>query len=131
MLFIKAERDLFIDIEWRRNKLNRLEGKYILLTGASQGLGRALALDFAREGVKGLGLVARRAAQLGEVSRLAEGIASRSEILPISADIQRPEEIERVVSTVFDKFNGRLDVLVNNASTIGPAPMPLLIDYPL
>ncbi|MGI0090359.1 MAG: SDR family NAD(P)-dependent oxidoreductase [Nitrososphaerales archaeon] len=112
--------------------MRRLEGRYVLLTGASRGLGRALALDFAREGAKGLALVARHSAELEEVAALAKSVgAPRSEILPMAADIQRPEEIERIVATTFDRFDGRLDVLVNNASTIGPTPMPFLIDYPL
>lgn len=111
--------------------MKKLEGKHILLTGASRGLGRALALDFAREGAKGLALVARNQSKLDEVEKLARQIAPRSSILPITADIQRPEEIERVIGVTYDNFDGRLDVLVNNASTLGPTPMPMLIDYPL
>lgn len=112
-------------------KTKRLEGKYILLTGASRGLGRALALDFARAGAKGLVLVARTPDELSNVAKLARRIGNRSTVLPLTADIQSPEEIERIVATTFDRFEGHLDVLVNNASTIGPTPMPLLVDYPL
>ena len=39
--------------------MSRLQGKYILITGASQGLGRQLALDYAREGAAGIAIVAR------------------------------------------------------------------------
>ena len=100
-----------------------------MLTGASRGLGRALALEFAREGAKGLALVARNHSKLEEVEKLARRTASRSVILPIAGDIQRSEEIERVIGVTYDNFDGRLDVLVNNASTLGPTPMPMLVDY--
>ena len=46
--------------------MNRLAGKYALITGASRGLGRQLAIDFAREGAAGLALVARDAGALHE-----------------------------------------------------------------
>ena len=47
--------------------MNRLKGKHALITGASQGLGRQLAIDFAREGAAAIAIVARRAEALGEV----------------------------------------------------------------
>jgi NAD(P)-dependent dehydrogenase (short-subunit alcohol dehydrogenase family) len=111
--------------------MNRLQGNNILITGASQGLGRQLAIDFAREGAAGLAIVARRADQLNEVRERIREAAPQTQILTIVADLSRQEEIERMVATTLDKFNGRLDVLVNNASTIGPSPMPFLLDYPL
>ena len=140
----------------------RLQGKYILITGASQGLGRQLALDYAKEGAAGIAIVARDETKLfevrdriqttnpnnvvlavaadltrpGEVERVMEQVrtqltASQTKILTITADLSKPEDIERVVATTLNEFNGRLDVLVNNASTIGASPMPYLIDYPL
>ena len=111
--------------------MKRLEGKYVLITGASQGLGRQLALDFAREGAAGISLVARGREALDEARKLVRTAAPEARVLAISADIGRQAEIERVVATTLDEFGGRLDVLVNNASTIGPVPMPYLLDYPL
>jgi NAD(P)-dependent dehydrogenase (short-subunit alcohol dehydrogenase family) len=111
--------------------MNRLKGKYILITGASQGLGRQLAIDFAREGAAGVAIVARRADALERVRDAVRGAAPEVRALVINADLSREEEIERVVATTLNEFDGRLDVLVNNASTIGPTPLPYLLDYPL
>jgi NAD(P)-dependent dehydrogenase (short-subunit alcohol dehydrogenase family) len=111
--------------------MNRLQGKHILITGASQGLGRQMAIDFAREGAKSIAIVARRREALEEVKARVGEVAPQAHVLIIAADLSRQEEIERTVATTLDAFDGRLDVLVNNASAIGPTPLPYLLDYPL
>ena len=109
----------------------RLNGKNILVTGASQGLGRQLALTFAREGATGLSLIARHLAPLQKVRDEVGEISKRTNVLAVEADVGKISDIERLVATTLDAFGGRLDVVVNNASTIGSAPMPFLLDYPL
>src|SRR5262249_36529636 len=52
-------------------------------------------------------------------------------VVLIAADVGREEDVERAVATALHEFGGRLDVLVNNASALGPSPMPYLLDYPL
>jgi NAD(P)-dependent dehydrogenase (short-subunit alcohol dehydrogenase family) len=111
--------------------MNRLQGKHILITGASQGLGRELALAYAREGASGLALVARNNDALAEVRARIHELAPEARVLCINADLTRQAQIERVVATTLGEFGGRLDVLVNNASALGPTPMPFLLDYPL
>lgn len=111
--------------------MKRLEGKYVLITGASQGLGRQLAIDYAREGAKGISITARGADALQEVRERILEVAPDAQVVVITADLSRQAEIERVVATTLSEFAGRLDVLVNNASSIGPVPMPYLLDYPL
>lgn len=111
--------------------MNRLQGKNILITGASQGLGRQLAIEFAREGAAALSIVARRADKLKEVRERVREVAPATRVLVIEADLQHQEEIERLIATTLSEFGGRLDVLVNNASAIGPTPLPYLLDYPL
>ena len=111
--------------------MKRLEGKNILITGASQGLGRELALVFAKEGAAGLALAARHIKLLEQVRDEIGASAPGCKVLAIEADVSKPKDIERLIATTLDAFNGRLDVLVNNASTIGPSPMPYLLDYPL
>jgi len=111
--------------------MGKLEGKDILITGASQGLGREMALRFAREGAVALSLVARHADKLNAVRDDVLKIAPKIDIVAIEADVSKPRDIERIVATTLAQFKGRLDVLVNNASTIGPSPMPFLLDYPV
>jgi len=111
--------------------MSKLAGKNILITGASQGLGREMALRFAREGAAGLLLVARHADQLNKVRDEIRKIAPKIDIVVIAADVSKPRDIERMVATTLAQFKGHLDVLVNNASTIGPSPMPNLLDYPV
>src|SRR6266540_3097275 len=111
--------------------MGRLNGKQILITGASRGLGRQLALDFAREGAAGLALVARSPDALREVRDRVREVAPQAQLVMIVADLAREADVERVAATTLGAFGGRLDVLVNNASALGPAPMPYLLDYPL
>lgn len=111
--------------------MNRLQGKYVLITGASQGLGRQLAIAFASEAAGGIAIVARGVEALNEVRERLDEVAPNTQVLVVSADLTRQEDIERVVATTLNEFNGHLDVLVNNASAIGPSPMPFLLDYPL
>lgn len=111
--------------------MKRLEGKFVLITGASQGLGRQLAIDYAREGAAGIAIVARNAAALNEVRERVREVAPEARVLVVGADLARQEEIERVIATTLTEFGGQLDVLVNNASIIGPTPLPFLLDYPL
>ena len=117
--------------------MGKLAGKNILITGASQGLGRAMARRFAKEGAAGLSIVARHADQLNkvrdEIAKIdppSPGSAATS-IVAIEADVSSARDIERIVAATLAQFKGRLDVLVNNASTIGPSPMPNLLDYPV
>lgn len=111
--------------------MKRLEGKRVLITGASQGLGRQLSVDFAREGAAQIALVARRREALEGVRDRIREVAPEARVLVIDADLARQEEVERVVAVTLHEFEGRLDVLVNNASILGPTPMPYLLDYPV
>ena len=111
--------------------MNRLFGKYALITGGSQGLGRQLAIYFPKEGAGGIWIIARRQVFLDEVRNTLIEINPNVKVITIAADLSRQEDIERVVAITLHEFDGRLDILVNNASTIGPSPMPYLLDYPL
>jgi NAD(P)-dependent dehydrogenase (short-subunit alcohol dehydrogenase family) len=111
--------------------MRRAEGKHIVITGASKGLGRQLALDFAREGAAGIALVARHADLLYKVREEIRAVSPRAKVLALPADLRHSKAVERVAAALLSEFQGRLDVLVNNASALGPSPMPYLLDYPL
>ena len=96
----------------------------MLITGASRGLGRALARAAAHEGAS-LALCARGAADLGAVA--AECRALGADVLAVTADIAEPRDVERLAATALDRF-GVVDIVVNNASTLGPTPLPFLSD---
>src|SRR2546428_10005336 len=106
--------------------MSALRGRVALVTGASRGLGRAVALAFAREGAL-LTICARGAEALEAVA--AEVRSTGAVVLAIPADVRNPRDIERVVALTLERFQ-RIDILVNNASELGPTPLPYLVDYP-
>ena len=97
-----------------------LEGKVVLITGSSKGLGRALAHAFADAGASVV-LNARGAAALEAAHRELE--AKGAPVLAVRADATQPDEIGRLVDAALSRF-GRIDVLINNAGTLGPSPRP-------
>jgi NAD(P)-dependent dehydrogenase (short-subunit alcohol dehydrogenase family) len=107
-----------------------LSGKNVLITGASRGLGRQLALEFARQGASGIAIVARNRDLLDEVCDELKGLAPNAVLVPIVADVSNQDDLERVASVALSAFDGKLHALVNNAATIGPTPIPWLVDYP-
>jgi ribitol 2-dehydrogenase len=91
-----------------------LAGKVALVTGASSGIGRALAGMLGREGAH-LALSARSAERL-EATRAAIGL---SETLVLPTDLAIPAEVDRMVAAVNDRF-GRVDILLANAGLYVP-----------
>lgn len=103
-----------------------MENKVVMITGASKGLGRALTLAFAKEGAR-LAICARSSENLLRVKEEAKSLGA--EVLVVAADISKSRDVERFVATAEQTY-GYIDVLINNASILGPSPMPLLLDYP-
>lgn len=99
----------------------------VMITGASKGLGKALTLAFARTGAI-LAICARGEKQLLDVKKEAEKLGASS-VLAVSADVSHSRDVERFVAMTEAAFD-KIDVLINNASMLGPSPMPLLLDYP-
>jgi len=89
-----------------------LRGRKVLITGAGDGIGRALALAFAAEGARVAG-VARSESRLASLAAEAEGSGHFFH----AADLSRPEDIKTLHDQVVERFGG-LDVLVNNAGAI-------------
>ena len=88
-----------------------LEGKVAVVTGASRGLGRAMAVAFATAGAK-VALLGRDTGKLAETAALCA--AAGSEGVAFSADVTSEADVAKVEKDVIAKF-GRVDILVNNA----------------
>jgi len=88
-----------------------IDGKVVVITGASSGFGKAAARRFAKEG-SSVVLAARRKALLDQLAQ--ECRASGAEALPIEADVSDPAAVERLYQAAVAEF-GRIDVWVNNA----------------
>ena len=93
-----------------------VEGKVVVVTGASSGLGVAFAQGFAEAGAD-VALGARRVDRLGETAALVEAAGRRA--LSVATDVASPESCQALVDATIAEF-GRVDVLVNNAG-IGTA----------
>jgi len=93
-----------------------------LITGASRGFGRAVACALTRRGWS-LIVDARRA------DDLAEAMRGMADVVAVPGDVTDPGHRARLAEAAGRA--GRLDVLVNNASRLGPSPQPSLRDYPL
>ena len=103
----------------------KLTGKVALITGASRGIGKAVALAYAKEGAR-VFLCARGKAGLARAVR--EIREAGGEVSALAADIAKAQEARRVVRAAARRY-GTIHVLVNNASLLGPrAP---IADYPL
>lgn len=96
-----------------------------IITGASRGLGLALARGLADRGW--VLVVDARGAELLQAAR--DDLAARTEVIAIAGDVAREEHRQALVEAARER--GRLDLLVNNASLLGPSPQPRLADYPL
>lgn len=89
----------------------RFKDKVVVVTGASSGIGREIALEFAEEGAKVIA-VARRAEKLEELKNEASNYDG--EIIPYTGDVSEKEVNDGMIDFAIEK-GGRLDILVNNA----------------
>jgi NAD(P)-dependent dehydrogenase (short-subunit alcohol dehydrogenase family) len=102
-----------------------LKGRVAVVTGGSEGLGRACAERFARSGCK-VAITARRADVLEATARAIRE-ASGADVLAVAADVTRAEDVARFVGAVLTRFGG-VDVLVNNAGTSSAAGLEEVSD---
>ena len=105
----------------------RLEGKTIVVTGASSGIGRGVAQEFARTSPKNLKLIltARRIDMLKQIAAdIIKEVGDGVKVLPVQLDISKPEEVKGFVGKLPPEFR-EIDVLVNNAGLVkGVAKAP-------
>ena len=97
----------------------RLEGLAAIVTGAGRGIGRAIALAYAREGAR-LVLASRTAAELEETAEEARRLGAETLVVP--TDVADREQADRMAAQALEHY-GAIDVLVNNAGSAGPLGM--------
>jgi 3-oxoacyl-[acyl-carrier protein] reductase len=98
----------------------RLKDKTALVTGSSRGVGRAVALGFAKEGAK---VVINYTSNENAANEVVDAIQSMgSEAIAVKADVAKKEDAKGLVGAAVDTF-GRIDILVNNAGFTRPALM--------
>jgi NAD(P)-dependent dehydrogenase (short-subunit alcohol dehydrogenase family) len=93
----------------------RLQDRLAVITGASRGIGRAVALGFAAEGAHVI-LVARTVGGLEEVDDEIRKIGGKATLVPL--DLTDFDALDRLGATIFERW-GKLDILVGNAGTLG------------
>ncbi len=91
-----------------------LSGKTAIITGSSAGVGRAIAIEFARRGANVV-CCARREDRLRETVRLIE--AEGGQAIAVRADLTKKDDVQNVVATALKQY-GQIDVLYNNAATL-------------
>lgn len=94
--------------------MTRLSGKVALITGGGTGIGRAIAMAFAREGAS-VAVAGRRLEKVKEVALAIEKQGGRAQAL--HCDVARGKDAERAINETAKKF-GKFNVLVNNAGTL-------------
>jgi NAD(P)-dependent dehydrogenase (short-subunit alcohol dehydrogenase family) len=91
--------------------MNNLNGKVIVITGASSGFGKGAALDFARAGASVV-IAARRDELLDDLAQQCEAAGGRA--LAVTTDVSQQEEVQNLAQQAVSTF-GRIDVWINNA----------------
>ena len=105
--------------------MNAHSSRTALITGASRGLGLALARELARRGWTLI--VDARGAEALEAA--GAELARDTNVIALAGDVADPAHREALAATA--RSVGGLDAVVNNASILGPSPQPPLLDYPL
>ena len=95
---------------------DKLGGKIVLITGASRGIGKQTAMDFASKGVGVVILVARTQSKLVELESIIRGSTELRQVNVVSyrCDVSNKREVRELAQKVIDKF-GYVDILINNA----------------
>ncbi|KAG8165427.1 hypothetical protein KVR01_005702 [Diaporthe batatas] len=119
MLTKSLHRDVYPAVDPVNNPSVRADGKVVIVTGASGGLGFAVAKSFLQAGAKGVVLVARTAEKLEAVT---EDLADHSRVLTISGNVASQEDADKVFKEAVERF-GQVDVLVNAAGAMNVAPI--------
>jgi len=99
--------------------MGKLDHRVAIITGGGTGIGRSIALEFAKEGADVV-VGSRNLANLEKVTEEIKALGRRS--LAVVTDVSIPEQVDNLVKQTIDKFS-RVDILVNNAGTIFKATL--------
>jgi 3-oxoacyl-[acyl-carrier protein] reductase len=99
----------------------KLQGKTALITGASRGIGRAIALELAHQGMKRLLLVARDASRLAELATEIEALEVETEIVTLPLDLTQPVAVNIALAKAWRDY-GPVHLLVNCAGVAHQTP---------
>lgn len=99
--------------------MSNLKGKNAIITGASKGIGKAIAMTLAKEGIN----IAIAARSQGPLEETAKEIKTKTkvEVLPIVCDVAKLSDLENLVNKTLEKFK-KIDILVNNAGVSSQSP---------
>lgn len=99
-----------------KSNRNKFGGKIVLITGASDGIGKQTALDFGSAGAMVIILVARTESKLAEVESIIRGgkLVRQASVISYICDVSNKKEVSKLAQKVIDRF-GYIDILVNNA----------------
>ena len=97
-------------------KKRKFEGKIIVITGASSGIGRQAALDFVNKGAGSIILIARSESKLLELKETLQVVKESKgvDIVAHTCDLSKKEDVLRMGTQILERF-GHIDILVNNA----------------
>jgi 3-oxoacyl-[acyl-carrier protein] reductase len=99
--------------------MGKLERRVAIVTGGGTGIGRSIALEFAKEGADVV-VSSRNLANLEKVAEEIKALGRRA--LAVAADVSIPGQVDNIVKQTIDKFS-RIDILVNNAGTLTKATL--------
>ena len=99
--------------------MSNLKGKNAIITGASRGIGKAIAMTLAKEGINVV-IAARSQGPLDETAREIKA-ETGVEVLPLSCDVAKLSDLENLVNKTLEKFK-KIDILVNNAGVSSQSP---------
>lgn len=100
-------------------ELKRFQNKTVIVTGGSRGIGRAIALEFGKEGANVVVNFLHAEDKAREVASQIESLGGHC--LVYQADVSSEDQVEKMVAATLQKF-GRVDILVNNAGIVTDKP---------